>query len=763
MSDTIPAIEHSAAESDDRTVERMGGPDAASELPLLARVHRMLAAAVTEAGRALGRGVSFDALLAGLTDGKDAMGQVDVIGLIEAAKAFGLVVESVDVPAASKLGTTSLIAIDTESAQDQVLFFPSVEMPHERRAFRFNATGLCQYFEYRQDQVPTGVGVQWLRVDRVPYSATAGARDAGHRPLPSKEHMAWLWDVLLAEKLAFRYALIASLGSTLIGLAMPFFSLVIFNTVAPNGAVATLITLMIGMLVAIAADFVLREVRAYIIDVTARRIDVVLSRRIYEHLLDIKLESWTGVAGTQADMLRGFATVQEVFTSGVLLLLIDLPFGLIALAMVFVVGGHLGWVPVFWVMVLLALLWRMQSSVHRSSQLSMQLGQERHGTLVETINALETVRAVGGERVLRRRWRDQTAMAAIASGTSRMLTQFVAGVTTMSMQLESLMLLGIGAWMVGEKWLTLGGLIAANMLAGRALAPFLSIVSLGIRLESARIAAGFISRFFQMPRTTRETQEFVARSDFTGVVTLNDVSFAYPAHKSGRATVANVNLTVGAGERVAILGRMGSGKSTLLKLMAGVLSPMRGSVLYDGTDLAQLDLVTRRKVVGYLQQNPVLVSGTLKENITLGCPDASDERVLRAAKIAGVDDFARTHPDGYSMRLGEHGRGLSEGQKQVVGLAQLLLNDPYAILLDEPSSSLDLEAENRLVHALKTSLVDQALVVVTHRPAFLQLVSRIIVIDSGCVVLDGPRDDVLAKLSGRTQQTAGAKGMSSCP
>ncbi|WP_143295787.1 ATP-binding cassette domain-containing protein, partial [Burkholderia pseudomallei] len=194
--------------------------------------------------------------------------------------------------------------------------------------------------------------------------------------------------------------------------------------------------------------------------------------------------------------------------------------------------------------------------------------------------------------------------------------------------------------------------------------------------------------------------------------------------------------------------------------------PMRGSVLNDGPDLAELDPATRRKVVGYLQQNPVLVSGTLKENITLGCPDASDERVLRAAKIAGVDDLVRSHPDGYSMRLGglgEHGRGLSEGQKQVVGLAQLLLNDPYAILLDEPSSSLDLEAENRLVHALKTSLVDQALVVVTHRPAFLQLVSRIIVIDSGCVVLDGPRDDVLAKLSGRTQQTAGAKGMSSCP
>ncbi|MFA8356907.1 ATP-binding cassette domain-containing protein [Burkholderia ubonensis] len=757
MSDTIPVIEHSAAGSDGGSVERLGGPDAdAGELSPLARIHRMMAAAVTEAGRALGRGVSFDALLAGLTDGRDAMGQVDVIGLIEAAKAFGLVVESVDAPAPSGLGTTSLIAINTESAQDQVIFFPPVEMPHERRAFRFNAIGHCQYFEYKPDQVPSGECVQWLRVDRVPYSAASN--DAGSRPLPSKEQLAWLWDVLLAEKSAFRYALIASLGSTLIGLAMPFFSMVIFNTVAPNNATATLVTLTIGMLVAIAADFVLREVRAYIIDVTARRIDVVLSRRIYEHLLDIKLESWSGAAGTQADMLRGFATVQEVFTSGVLLLLIDLPFGLVALAMVFVVGGHLGWVPVFWVMVLLALLWRMQRSVHRSSQLSMQLGQERHGTLVETLNALETVRSVGGERVLRRRWRDQTAMAAIASGTSRMLTQFVSGMTSMCMQLESLMLLGVGAWMVGEKWLTLGALIAANMLAGRALAPFLSIVSLGMRLESARIAAGFISRFFQMPHATRADREFVAREDFSGVITLDNVSFAYPAHKSSRATVSNVSLTIGAGERVAVLGRMGSGKSTLLKLMAGVLGPMRGGVLYDNTDLAQLDLVTRRKIVGYLQQNPVLVSGTLKENITLGCPDASDERVLRAAKIAGVDDFARAHPDGYSMRLGERGRGLSEGQKQVVGLAQLLLNDPYAILLDEPSSSLDLEAESRLVHALQTSLVDQALVVVTHRPAFLQLVSRIIVMDSGCVVLDGPRDEVLAKLSRGTQQSAGARG-----
>ncbi|RKP47021.1 ATP-binding cassette domain-containing protein [Trinickia fusca] len=761
MSDAIPAIEDSTQKDGTVAVERIGGMlDGDSEaLPPLARVHRMLAAAVTEAGRALGRGVSLDAMLAGLTDGRDALGQVDVIGLIEAAKAFGLVVETVKAGQRPELGSAQWIAVDTDAAQDQVLFFPRVEMSHERRAFRFDATGRCQFFEYQADQVPQGDGVLWLRVDRVPYSATSGAQSAWR--LPGKEQMAWLWDVLLAEKSAFRYALIASLGSTLLGLAMPFFSMVIFNTVAPNGATATLVTLMIGMLIAIAADFVLREVRAYIIDVTARRIDIVLSRRIFEHLLDIKLEAWSGAAGTQADMLRGFGTVQEVFTSGILLLLIDLPFGLIALAMVFVVAGHLGWVPVFWVLLLLALLWRLQGSVQRSSQQSMQLGQERHGTLVETINALETVRAVGGERVLRRRWRDQSAMAAIASGTSRLLTQFVSGVTASCMQLESLMLLGVGAWMVGEKMITLGGLIAANMLAGRALAPFLSIVSLGMRLENARIAAGFISRFFQIPRVTQEEREFVARDDFSGAVTLNDVSFAYPAHRSGRATLANVSLHIAAGERVAILGRMGSGKSTLLKLIAGVLVPMRGSILYDDVDLGQLDVVTRRKVVGYLQQNPLLVSGSLKENITLGHPDASDHKVLQAARISGVDDFARTHPDGYSMRLGERGRGLSEGQKQVVGLAQLLLNDPHAILLDEPSSSLDIDAENRLVHALKTSLVDQTLVVVTHRPAFLQLVSRIVVIDSGRVVLDGPRDEVLAKLSGgkaSAADEANAKG-----
>jgi ATP-binding cassette subfamily C protein LapB len=243
-------------------------------------------------------------------------------------------------------------------------------------------------------------------------------------------------------------------------------------------------------------------------------------------------------------------------------------------------------------------------------------------------------------------------------------------------------------------------------------------------------------------------REFVARDDYQGAIALEGVTFAYPSARGSRPTVSAVNITINAGERVAVLGRMGSGKSTLLKLMAGVLSPHAGRVLVDGIDSAQFDVVTRRKVVGYLQQDPVLVTGSLKENIALGHPDASDEEILAAARLAGVDEFVRRHPDGYSMRLGERGRGLSEGQKQSVGLAQVLLNQTKAILLDEPSSAFDMDAEMRLVRALATSLADRTLVVVTHRPAFLQLVSRVIVLDEGCVVLDGPRDEVLRRLSG---------------
>ncbi len=716
------------------------------EKPALIRIHRMLAAAVAEAGRTMGRGVGFEVLLAGLTDGRDDSSQIDVLGVTQAARRYGLMVDPVGRHGpAPALGSCALILVDTMAKEDQVLLFPATELADEYRAMRFRPDGMKQPFIYEPGQFTSGPGKLWLRVDRAPF--TPEGQDGASARMPDSGKMEWLWEVLRREKKPFQYALIASMATTILGLFMPLFSMVLFNSVAPNGATATLLTLTIGMLIAAIADFVLKELRAHVVDVAARRMDVVLSRKTFEHLLDVKLEAWKGSAGTQADMLRGFSTVQEVFTSSVLLLLIDLPFGLVALGMVFVIGGHLGWIPVFWAVLMILTTWRMQASVEKTTRLSMRLGQERHGTLVESINALEAVRAVGGERTLRRRWRDQSAMSALAAGSNRMLSQLVNGLTGLFMQLQSLSLLGAGAWLVGSGQLTLGALIAANMLAARALAPFAQLVALGMRLEGARVAAGFMTRFFSLPRVTQEGREFISRNDFRGGIDIETVNFSYPAMAGVQNTLSDINLQIRPGERVAILGRMGSGKSTLLKIMAGVLTPQKGRVMLDGADMAQLDVISRRKIVGYMQQDPVLISGTLKENICLGRPDADDSDVLAAAKLAGVDAFTRLHPDGYSMRIEEGGRGLSQGQKQAVGLAQILLNETLAILLDEPSSAFDMDAEQRLVRALATSLASRTLVVVTHRPAFLQLVTRVIVIDGGRIVLDGPRDEVLQRLA----------------
>lgn len=730
----------------------------------LARVHRQVAAAMVMAARSLGFSMSLEAVLSSLTDGRDATPGPDILGYRQSGRRFGLNMDVVPGDrVAGMAGVAPLIRIDLADEEHPVRLVVANALGDEGAVLMFDdAGGACrdaagdallaeaQGRQRGQGGSPAAFGgdVVWLRAGRRLISAQ---RLGAWVELLGKDvaSATWLRQALLSERSAWQHAAMASLVLAIFGLIMPMFSMVVYNTAAPKAALNTLVTLTVGVVLIMVFDFVMQELRSAMVDKTARRLDVVLSRAIYEHQLNLRLEHAGGSAGTQADMLRGYATVQEFFTSAVLLSLVDLPLSLLALALIFYIGAWLGFIPVLGIAAMLILNALLQHPMERASRLSMMHGQERHGTLVETIIAAEAIRAVGAERTMRRRWRDQVAVSAVSAHQMRFYQQLATHSTSLIVQASGIALLVVGAIMITDDALTIGALIAVGMLNTRVMAPFAQLAGLLIRLYHTRTALQFLSRFMQKPSVRDADRIFISRPNLAGALCVEDVSFRYPAGPQVFVdALKDVRLTFQPGERVAILGRNGSGKSTLLKLLAGVSMPEKGVYRVDGVDLQQIDPAEVRGLIGYVQQEPLLFSGTLRENLVAGWPEASDDDLLRAATAAGVDAFAREHPEGYGMRLGERGDGLSSGQKQAVAIAQALIRNPRVLLLDEPTSALDPTAEQQLLTTLSAVLKDRTLIVVTHRPAILSLTQRVVVLEAGEVLLDKPRDEAMRILAG---------------
>lgn len=571
---------------------------------------------------------------------------------------------------------------------------------------------------------------------------------------------AWLREALVAHRTQYVSIALAALMVNIFALVMPLFSMAVYDRIAPNAAHATLWTLATGVLVVLIFDFILRLLRAQLTEVAARRIDVLVSRKIFEHLLGLALGRTYAASGALADRLRGFQTVQEFFSSASLLVLVDLPFMVLFTGVIFIVGGNLGWIVLIFACVMLIISWGLQLPMSELSRHALIQGHERHSTLVETIGSLEAVRAVGAERMLRRRWRELTAAAALSNTQTRFMSALAVTASSSLSQIASLVLTVAGVYLIGAGQLSTGGLIATLMFAGRALTPITQISQLVMRFWQVRFAAAELNEFAKLPLLRAPGVVHMSRPQLDFSLQLVGISYTYPRQQDVGASVANgttdrpalqeLNLKINAGERVAILGRNGSGKSTLLKLMAGIYAPVSGAIRLGDVEITQLDPADVRRNIGYVTQEPVLFSGSIAENIQVGWPEASSEDLMRAATLAGVDEFVRHSSQGYHYRLGERGSGLSAGQRQALGIAQALVRDPGIFLLDEPTSAMDHTAEARFIQRLAALLNDakppRTLVVVTHRPQLLALVQRIVVVEAGSVVLDGPRDEVLRRL-----------------
>lgn len=554
----------------------------------------------------------------------------------------------------------------------------------------------------------------------------------------------WFWSAISANALVYRDVLIAAFFINVFAVAVPMFTMNVYDRVVPNAAFETLWMLAIGVVLVLAADLLLKSLRGYFLDLASRRVDVSLSARIMEQALGMRLEHRPSSVGSFAVNLRSFETLRDFITSATITTVVDLPFAVVFLLVI----GWIAWpllLPVLFGM-LLIVGWSMfmRPKLARMTETSYQAGALRNATLIESLTGLETLKAIGAESIMQRKWEESTRFLASLGVSLRAAQLSVTHATGLVQQLVTVSVIVTGVYLIAGGHLTMGGLIAGTMLAGRALGPFGQLAGLITQAHNAQIALASLDQLFATPVEHREEGAFVSRDQFLGALQFRDVSFAYPG--SELASLVNVNVSIAAGERVAILGRVGSGKSTITRLGMGLFQPTAGQVLIDGVDMRQLEPREFRQAVGYMPQDITLFHGTLRENLTLAHRDITDDMLIAAAQRAGLIDFINRHPAGFDMQISERGDSVSGGQRRAIGLARALVHEPKILVLDEPTGSMDHSTEQVVIDELSRFTQGRTLLVVTHRNSVLKLVDRIVVMDSGKVVADGPRDAVINAL-----------------
>ncbi len=563
----------------------------------------------------------------------------------------------------------------------------------------------------------------------------------------------WFWGTLGENLPLYRDVLVAAFIISLFALALPLFIRTVYDRVVPNHAFDTLWVLAAGVAVVLVADVVMRTMRGYFLDLASKRVDVKLSSFIMERVLATRLESRPLSTGSFAANLRSFETIRDFITSATVTAFIDLPFAFLFVLVI----GWIAWpiaLTIFGGMILVFLIGlTVQKKMHQLAETSYRGGAQRNATLIESLVGLETIKSLGAEGIMQRKWESSVSFLARTSASLRLLSMSTINSAVWVQQLISVGTIIIGVYLIAEGRLTMGGLIACSMLSSRAMAPIGQVAGLLMQYHSASIALTSLNSIMDKPVERPDDANFVTRHTFSGEIQLKDVSFSYPGQELN--VLHSVSLHIREGEHVAILGRVGSGKTTLQRLLIGLYQPTAGSVLVDGIDLRQVDPAEMRRQIGYVSQDITLFYGTLRENLTMAHPTADDAAVLKAAEFGGLLEFVNSHPQGFDMMIGERGESLSGGQRQGVAIGRALIGEPPILLLDEPTGSMDHSSEGTIKNRLKKASAGKTMIVITHRTSLLELVDRIIVLDAGKIVADGPKDQVIKALrQGRIGRTS---------
>jgi ATP-binding cassette subfamily C protein LapB len=555
----------------------------------------------------------------------------------------------------------------------------------------------------------------------------------------------WFWGTVRRQWPVYGEVALAAVLINLFALASPLFVMNVYDRVVPNNAIETLWVLAIGVLTVFGFDFLLKVLRGYFVDTAGRACDVKLASAVFEQVMGMRLVAKPASAGVLANNLRELETVRDFFSSASITALVDLPFLLLFIVAIWLLGGWVALVPAAAVPLVLGMGLLLQVPMNRAVRAGLKESAQKHGVLVEAINGLETIKSIGAEGRLQSRWERFVALSARSANATRFFGSLTVHLTSLAANLVTVGVVVVGVHEIAAGRLTMGALVACSILAGRAMAPLAQVAGVLSRYHQARAALANLDAVMRLPVERPPERRFLHRPQLEGEIELKNVTFTYPGQKL--PALSGVSFRIEKGERVGLVGRVGSGKTTVEKLLLGLYEPESGLVLVDGTELRQIDPADLRRNIGCVSQDVFLFQGSLRENIALGAPHADDDAVLRAARIAGVDDFARRHPQGYDLPVGERGDTLSGGQRQAIAVARALVLDPPILVLDEPTSAMDNTAESRLKARLAGELSGRTLLLITHRVSLLSLVDRLIVLEGGRVIADGPREEVLRMLA----------------
>lgn len=572
----------------------------------------------------------------------------------------------------------------------------------------------------------------------------------------------WFWSVVRRFWSNYSHVATAALIVNMLALASPLFIMNVYDRVVPNGAVASLVALSIGMAIAVVFDFVLRMVRSRIIDMTGKKLDVIMASNIFEHVLSIKMAQRPTSVGILANQIRDFDSVREFFTSGTVVSVTDLLFAVLFIAVLFMIAGPLAWIPLLMLPLMIVVGLVLQWPLERAMRKLQAESAARHGVLVESLAGIETVRAAAAEARMQTAWERSVAATARSGEEVHFWSSLALTSASTAQQLNYLLMVVVGVFLILDGKISVGVLVASTMLSGRVLAPIAGIATVITRGAQTLITLKAINRVMNLERERPPERTYVSRRIEGGSVTFDNVTFRYPG--TNENALEKVSFRVAAGERIGIIGRVGSGKTTVGRLLTSFYEPLDGKVSIDDVDVRQYDPADLRAGVGFVLQDTDLFYGKIRDNIAFGKPNATDEEILAAARLAGVESFIAGHPLGYDMPIAEGGRSLSGGQKQAIGLARALIRRPRILFLDEPTAHFDVRSEAEFLERLKAMTAENLTVFVsTHRLSLLAFVERILLFDRGKLVADGPRDKVIALLRGGPTKVAdpiaGIKGV----
>lgn len=581
------------------------------------------------------------------------------------------------------------------------------------------------------------------------YTGQAFFAQPRHRFDPDRGEMiprttSWFRDTLKRSRGLYADAIAASLVINLIGLVVPLFVMNVYDRVVPNQATTTLWVLALGVAGAFVFDLILKTLRGLCLDLAGKKTDLIISATLFERVCGMAMKFRPARVGNFAQNIHEFQSLRDFLSSLTLASVIDLPFTLLILAVIALIGGHMAWIPLlaFPLAILIGLL--LQRPLAEVMERSMALAAERQSSLIETLGSLDAVKTNNAESERQYQWEQTIGTLSRLELRARLLSSLAMNSTQWIQQMAGIVTMVAGVYLLIAGQLSMGGLIACYMLGSRALAPLTQVSGLLTRYQQARVTLDSINHMMSLPQERQTDERPLKREVLQGGIEFRQLSFSYPEQE--QLALSEISLVIRPGEKVGIIGRSGSGKSSLAKLIVGLYQPAAGSLLLDGIDARQLDISDVRHNVGYVPQDIQLFSGTLRDNLISGARYVEDDLIVRAAELAGVHELARLHPRGYELQVGERGCQLSGGQRQNVALARALLLDPPVLLLDEPTSAMDNTGEAQLKQRLAGIIADKTLLLVTHRASMLSLVDRLIILDRGRIIADGPKELVMEAL-----------------